>query len=372
MFLSRDDVPEQNASPSWPEVVLATVATALTSFDAILCGMVAAGLGIDALSLYLGLTRTGLLDRVAALGLPTPHDRPMRRAGGKTPWSAEDVRLLIAAWTEGAHVLNIAEALGRSRGAIYSKRRRLGLPSRDRQPRQRLSNAESREPALAWHGEIAGEPDLFSTDPRPAQAFETPRAPTSTYRAPSARRAAREETVDLWENSDAVGLASPASAEAGNVLEALREGFETPTTWPDFGELSVWDAPALPETEQKKSRRISIRKLSAEQKAEIEDRGLAGQRPKAIARDMGVTECQVTSHLWRSEVAVIRTEFGVILVDAYDPPVAVENVRAWRLEKRPPWKHGDNDKLRQPYWRVRGRHNLPRFYTQSKSFKGLP
>ena len=140
--------------------------------------------------------------------------------------------------------------------------------------------------------------------------------------------------------------------------------------WPDFGELSVWDAPALPEKEPKKSRRISIRKLSAEQKTEIEHRGLAGQRPRAIARDMGVTDCQVTSRLWRSEVAVLRQEFGVILVDFYDPAVAAENIKNWRLAKRPAWTHG-GDKPREPYWWVRGRHNLPRFYTHSKSYKGL-
>lgn len=208
MFLSRDDVTEQNASPSWPEVVLATVATALTSFDAILCGMVAAGLGIDALSLYLGLTRTGLLDRLAALGLPTPHDRPMRRAGGKNPWSAEDVRLLIAAWTDGAHVLSIAETLGRSRGAIYSKRRRLGLPSRDSNRRRRLSNDETRAAALAWHGEIAGDPDLFSANPRPAPALETRRARTSTYRSPSAA-ALRAKTPPIFGKAATQSASSP-------------------------------------------------------------------------------------------------------------------------------------------------------------------
>ncbi len=370
MFLSRDDVPEQNASPSWPEVVLATVATALTSFDAILCGMVAAGLGIEGLSLYLGLTRTGLLDRLAFLGLPTPHDRPMRRAGGKNPWSAEDVRLLIALWTDGAHVLSIAETLGRTRGAIYSKRRRLGLPSRDRKPRPRLSIEESRSAALNWQRETAADLSLLLDETTPSSALPSPPAPSFDYRI-SARRAERDQTVDLWENSDAVGLASRAAADAGEVLEAFREGFETPApAWPDFGELSVWEAPALPEKEKKKSGRIAIRKLSAEQKAEIEHRGLAGQKPKAIARDMGVTDCQVTSRLWRSEVAVLRQEFGAILFDTYDPSVAAENIKTWRLEKRPPWKHGDEN-LREPYWRVRGRHNLPRFYTHSNAYRGL-
>ena len=291
--------------------------------------------------------------------------------GGKNPWSAEDVRLLIALWTDGAHVLSIAEALGRTRGAIYSKRRRLGLPSRDRKPRPRLSIDESCAAALAWHGEIARDPDLFSGEHQSAQPFETPRVPTSSYRAPSARRAMRDQTGDLWENSAAVGVTTAVPVDAVEVLEALREGFETPASlWPDFGELSVWDAPPLPGNAPKKSRRISIRKLSADQKTEIEHRGLAGQRPKAIARDMGVTDCQVTSRLWRSEVAVLRQEFGVILVDSYDPAVAAENIKNWRLAKRPAWTHG-GDKPREPYWWVRGRHNLPRFYTHSKSYKGL-
>jgi hypothetical protein len=95
VFFERGDVAEKDLSPSWPEVVLTTVAKALTSLDAVLSGMVAGGLGAEAIVLYLGLSRTALFDRLALLGLPTPHERPLRRAAGKHPWTPADVRHLI-------------------------------------------------------------------------------------------------------------------------------------------------------------------------------------------------------------------------------------------------------------------------------------
>lgn len=123
----------QTSVPTWAGVFRVAVAAAVTPLDYVLAGMVAVGLGTEAISLYLGLARTALCERLVELSLPTPHDRPLRRAGGRNPWTNEDVRQLIAWWVAGIHVRSIAEGLGRSRGAIYAKRRRLGLPDRERE-----------------------------------------------------------------------------------------------------------------------------------------------------------------------------------------------------------------------------------------------
>jgi hypothetical protein len=137
-------------TPSWPDAFHKTVAAALAPLDVVLTGMIGAGLGIEALALYLGGARVDLLERVAALGLEIPHDRPMRRAGGKNPWAPEDVRRLVALWIDGVQVRSIAEALGRSRGGIYAKRRRIGLPPRSRASLRYLLTDECRAIVAPW------------------------------------------------------------------------------------------------------------------------------------------------------------------------------------------------------------------------------
>ena len=64
-------------------------------FDAVLAGMVAAGQGIEAICLYLDLSRAALDDHLVRLGLRTPHDRPRRKLGPRG-WSEIDTRRLIA------------------------------------------------------------------------------------------------------------------------------------------------------------------------------------------------------------------------------------------------------------------------------------
>ena len=117
---------------SWTDLFLVPVAAALSPLDHVLVGMVAAGLGVEALCLYLGLSRDALFMRIVALDLRTPHERPLRKPSGKTPWIGSDVQQLIAWWIEGLTGVAIAAQLGRSPGAVYSKARRLGLPRRQR------------------------------------------------------------------------------------------------------------------------------------------------------------------------------------------------------------------------------------------------
>ena len=63
--------------------------------DMLLRGMVAAGQSIQAICLYLGLTRIALDGHLVRLALKTPHDRPPR-SGGRRPWSLLDTVRLIA------------------------------------------------------------------------------------------------------------------------------------------------------------------------------------------------------------------------------------------------------------------------------------
>jgi hypothetical protein len=123
---------EQSDGRGLAGLFLVPLAAARSPLDYVLAGMVAAGQGIEALCLYVGLARTVLLDRIVALDLPTPHDRPLRRPCGKHPWLAGDVQELTRLWVAGVRVVCIANLLRRSPGAIWSKARRTGLPKRDR------------------------------------------------------------------------------------------------------------------------------------------------------------------------------------------------------------------------------------------------
>lgn len=100
--------------------------------DRILKGMLAVGLVQQAICIYLGLSAEELLAAVVRLGLPTPSDAPMRRRGGKNPWSDWQCEILVRRWGENIHPQSIAEEIGRSAGAVRAKARRLGLFRRNR------------------------------------------------------------------------------------------------------------------------------------------------------------------------------------------------------------------------------------------------
>ncbi len=101
------------------------------SFDRLLSGMVAAGQGIDALCGYLRLTRAALHDHLVRLGLPTPHDRPLRKAGHHR-WSVAETTLLIIWRLAGVHCKVIGRVLGRTVGAVRGKAWRTGVPAPER------------------------------------------------------------------------------------------------------------------------------------------------------------------------------------------------------------------------------------------------
>lgn len=134
-------------------MVRSLAAVVLFPFDDVLRGMVAAGQGIEALCLFLGLTRRLLDDHLARLGLATPHDRPLRKPGVHG-WSVVDTIRLIAWRMAGVHPEIIGERLGRTAGAVRSKARRLGLRP---PPRKLLHKPDPKtlrdpEPGFGWRG----------------------------------------------------------------------------------------------------------------------------------------------------------------------------------------------------------------------------
>jgi hypothetical protein len=135
-----------------PRALRLVVGIMLFPFDDVLRGMVSAGQGIEVLCLFLELTRGQLDDHLIRLGLATPHNRPMRKAGGIKAWSVADVIRLIAWRVAGVHPEIIGLKLGRSAGAVRSKARRLGLraPPRKLLHKPDLNSLRDPEPGFGW------------------------------------------------------------------------------------------------------------------------------------------------------------------------------------------------------------------------------
>jgi len=119
--------------------------------------MARSGLGIAAISEILALTPDAVVERAAALALPRPHDRPMRKPGSRG-WAIDDVRRLIALWTGDVATKSIAATIGRSKGSIYYKRRSLGLEARKRSDLRERSVEACSATSLFWLPKAVGEP----------------------------------------------------------------------------------------------------------------------------------------------------------------------------------------------------------------------
>jgi len=119
-------------APATVDTVGGTGANTKSWLDLVLEGMIRAGLGIQAICLYLTVSAPELDAWVRRLHLPPPQDVPLRRPAPRRGWTAAEVRQLVDWWGQGIRVGWIAEALGRSKSGIYTKKRRLGLPARDR------------------------------------------------------------------------------------------------------------------------------------------------------------------------------------------------------------------------------------------------
>ena len=143
-----------------PAALASSPATRHAIVDTLMIGMIGAGHGLEALCVYLGLARTDLEDRIAELGLPRPHDRPLRQASGKNPWKLEDLRRLMALWLENVSVRSIADAFGRSPSSIRAKRRRLGLQPRERALLRERSPQDCLAVILPWPSRSDGASEI--------------------------------------------------------------------------------------------------------------------------------------------------------------------------------------------------------------------
>lgn len=100
--------------------------------DTSLMALLAAGHGLAAMAFCLGIDPSWVLARVAALGLMTPHTRPMRRPSGKNPWTSEQIQQLILLWPTNLYATCIADRIGRTPASVRYKAKWLGLAGRDR------------------------------------------------------------------------------------------------------------------------------------------------------------------------------------------------------------------------------------------------
>lgn len=112
--------------------------------------MVAAGQGIQALCLLLGMARATLEEHIVRLCLPTPHDRPLRKPGPKA-WSVMD-KIRVMVWRPlGVHPEIIGQRLDkpRSANAVRAQSRRMGIAAPARRDLHKPDPASLQEPDLA-------------------------------------------------------------------------------------------------------------------------------------------------------------------------------------------------------------------------------
>jgi len=286
----------------------------------VLRGMVARGHGIDALSLYLGLARTVLLDLIVELDLPTPHDRPLRKPGGRNPWTFADTTLFIVLWMAGWHAESLGERFGRSPGGAYYKARHLGLPRRDRKlvfrplrPGEDLPGGILQglrpDPGSAVRITPAQADDADAEEPAPwEQHYAATYGSTSSYPAVITARGTPDPSA-------AIILPFPAFRDADL-----------------FGPTPVGTPPA------RKPKRKEV-PWTRERDQELGQRWWARQHYKAIARDMGVSPSAVQSRRFRLELPTLRDSDLFLfqreeLVEHFDPSVVAEHIRAANYYER--------------------------------------
>jgi len=267
--------------------------------DAVLAGMVAAGLGIEALCFYLSISRTDLLDRVAVLGLPNPPERPLRRSS-RTGWTPEDVRQLAELWALGVRAAVIAEVLGRSVGAIYGQRRRFGLPARARRGQTDLQT-----------GEVATrQANVRSAAQALGQVWPHPARPSRQLVLPFA------EFRDCEAKTESRGLSEQSPAEyvgGGPKDPALIEGIRR---LDEMWRVGRYESRATAEQN--------------ELMLELALRALAEQHPRAIGAAMGMSYSAVVNRVSRLGIS----QFPRQLVADFDAIKAFEFLDKHKIELR--------------------------------------
>ena len=228
------------------------IKAAVGGYDSVLVGMVAAGLGLEAICLFLGLSGAALQHNLVRLGLEQPHGRPLRK-GGRKAWSTLDVMRLIAYRVACVHPATIALKLDRSVSGVYAKLRRLGVPAPARSSLRRCNVASLPEPQLdfgfpAQETELGGSrlPPTTSNLAIPVERKPSP-SPSSIERSTvslpsSTRKAARGATrsqreLPLLRNLPAGDVSAPDSNTSASPSVPHQQ---TPILSPETGSPVVW------------------------------------------------------------------------------------------------------------------------------------
>jgi len=295
---------EEAPSPGRAGPVLSLVAAAVFPFDGVLAGMVAAGLGIDAIRLYLSLSRAALDDGLARLGLPTPHDRPVRRPGYRG-WSTADIIRLIAWRIAGIHPETIGARLGgRSAAAVRGKCRRLGIPAPPRNLLHRLDPVTLVDPTPGF-GLPAFVPAAKSSEPSAicGTAAGAPRwsQPVAEPQSPDSSQ------PDIVTNGSVIP--PPAAAHEAPTSRAAKAVAASPDVagpTPSRLQKAIADARAAKRPLQKDP-------LVA---FELALRFMSSQSHWAIAKELGTTPSSISSLRTRYEIPSDPDRSK--LVDTYD------------------------------------------------------
>ncbi|GAB0119834.1 hypothetical protein [Acidisoma sp. 7E03] len=175
-FTGVDRLQEEDEAPAAPSFGLHRPPAPLTFpfLDHLLGCMIAAGQGIQALCLFLQLTRDALDLHIVRLGLATPHDRPVRKAGPKA-WSTADVILAILLRLAGVHPESIGAALSqpRSANAVRTKLRRMGIRGPGRKELFKVDPSSLRLPHVGMMTDLLRSQTDFSSTTRELRRFVT-------------------------------------------------------------------------------------------------------------------------------------------------------------------------------------------------------
>ncbi len=361
------------ASPRLASVVRCIAAVASFPFDRVLSGMVAAGQGINAICLFLGLSREVLDENLVRLGLRTPHDRPMRKPGDKG-WTPFDTMRLIAWRVAGIHPEVIGQRLNRSVGAVRAKARRLGIPAPNRKDLRRVDPATLRDPELGYflsdnstrfRAGATRSPNSGSTPPTLAvapnptwdltsipnvAALQTaaattadttasaeplqPAAKQTAARLAAGKRQAQREMPFFGvvvSSADAKSAAKPSLAAPKSVAPGTTSELVPPAAMPlSFGNKPIGVTTAVAPAVSDIAWIGRTRRLASNQEAilALSMRYFGGQHPAYIARDAGMTEAALHGVLYRANLPRDRNrrKFSA----DFDPEMAAATLEASR------------------------------------------
>ena len=261
-------------------------------------GMIARGHGIESLCLYLGLAPSALFERVVALGLPTPSDKAHRTTAARNGWQADNVSVFIVLWMHGWAAASLAERFGRSRNAVWSKARQLGLPRRERRDQFRPA-----DPRMAIQGGTIQQQcparRVPSASPsHRARVDQTAVLPTCRS-VPAVQ--ARDTTLRPVPTLNIPGVSQAQLAAAINLPPLTRKG----------GRGEIVYTPAL-------DLQIALRHYGS-------------QHYKAAAREMGISVFAYLTRRKRLELEPMpRGEF----VNEFNPQWAAEYIQAHKLQRK--------------------------------------